>query len=117
MVNKEAEYWTKKFRTVVIGFLAICIILLIVLIFNPNKTENNNRVLVLNLNLSSIDSLMNPKIVDDFCRTKNSPWGWYSDCGITCPIKINDGWTKYDCYSFSEFFQYSINKLETNRVK
>jgi hypothetical protein len=117
MVNKEAEYWKKQLRIVVIGFLAICILLSTTLIFNQNKIENNNRVLVLNLNISSIDNLMKPEIVDDFCKTKNSPGGWYSDCGITCPITTNDGGTKYNCYPFSEFFQYSISKLETNGAK
>ena len=89
------------------------------LIYNQNKTKNNNRVLVLitNTNVSFIDDLMKPNIVDDFCRTKNSKWGWYSDCGITCPITTKDGGTKYNCFQFSEFLQYSISKLNENGAK
>lgn len=121
MENKEIiqsiKNWKRQFRIVVIGFLAICAVLTIALIFNQNKIDNNNQVLVLNMNLSSIDDLMTEDNVNNFCKTKNSLWGWCSDCGITCPIKTNDGAIKYNCYAFSEFFQYSINKLEENGAK
>ena len=69
--------------------------------------------------LGSTSTLPSPldSAVNDFCKTKDSPWGWYSDCGITCPITTNDGGTKYNCYAFSEFFQYSISKLKENGAK
>lgn len=112
LLKNLSKYRKEQFRIIIIGFLAICVMLSIVLIFSQNKIENNNRVLVLNMNISSIDDLMKKEIVNDFCKTKNSPYGWYSDCGITCPIKTNDGGIKYNCYAFSEFFQYSISKLD-----